>query len=87
MTAPKAPDALVSVPSDRPYMLIVPRDDGFVDVKGPLNNPGLCYDWLGQAFEYIIRRNIQHALVEKGLVTDASGAPLPPPPGGDGTPH
>jgi len=87
VTAPKPADHLIPVPSDRPYMLIVPRDDGFVNVKGPLNNPGLCYDWLGQAFEYIIRKNIERTMVEKGLISDAGSAPLTPPPGGDDNKH
>jgi hypothetical protein len=53
-------DQMVMVPGDRPYMLIVPLDTGFVSVRGPLNNPGLCYNWLGQAFEYVLRRNLKN---------------------------
>jgi hypothetical protein len=77
----RVPDQMVMVPGDRPYLLIVPLDTGYVSVRGPLNNPGLCYNWLGQAFEYILRRDLkQSAMESSGL--ELPGGPLP----GDGGP-
>lgn len=55
----RPPDQMVMVPGDRPYLLIVPTDEGFVSVKGPLNNPAMCYGWLLQAYEYIVHRNVR----------------------------
>src|SRR5260370_1291945 len=43
--AARTPDQMVMVPGDRPYLLIVPLDTGFVSVNGPLNNPRPGYHW------------------------------------------
>ena len=77
-------DQMVMVPGDRPYILIVPMDDGSVTVRGPLNNPPFAFGLLEMARVQIIKRVFEHYEIGGGGIVLPGGPVGPGMPPGDG---
>jgi len=77
LRGPAVKDQMVMVPGDRPYILIVPTDEGGADVRGPLNNPVFFYGLLEFARDVCFRRSLEQFGTSGGKVL-LSGGPTPP---------